>query len=173
MFAKIQGLLLGLATAFAAMPLRAQGPFQPISGYNLGLNPSAWIAPATWLGRPAFVMLVRGNESIASFHDPALLGPLARSVVLDVRQWAVLEPNACAIGAGLFFDTQFPIAAFPTATIAATGWNAFSTGTSLAYANDPFHSTWHLGYCSVAACTSPCGPGDRDPDWEVYLLTVR
>jgi hypothetical protein len=147
-------------------------PAVPVPGFNVGLNPVAFVSPTTVMGQFGFYLMIPGTEAIATFYDPGTLPAGTTILRLLPVQWAVYEPNACAVGAGLFFDTQAPLATVPVATVGTTGWNIYGSMWPLGYAGDPFYSTWSLSYCSVSMCTSPCGPQDHDPDWEIYLFRV-
>ena len=76
----------------------AAQPFSPLPGYNVGINPGAFVAQVQWQGQPALLLLVPGNESIATFYDPRLMHAGSREVHFSLERWAVYEPNACAVG---------------------------------------------------------------------------
>ncbi len=155
-----------------SIAVAAQSPIPRIPGFNVGLNPRAATAPIVFNGTPAIIMVLPGDQDILTVYEAVHLPIGTRILNLEVEAWAVLEPKGCAVGAGLFFDTQSPRTTWPLSQIATTGLNVFATRWPLT-ASDPFYSNWHLNYCSVMACTSPCGTWHRNPDSSAFIITIR
>jgi hypothetical protein len=166
--------ILALTLVFAGV-VRAQAPFPAIPGTNIGFNPNAFVGTMTIGGQLGLVVLNPGTDFILSLHDPALLPPATLVVELDVQLVGVFEPNACAVGAGVFLDSHSPQSTFPVATVASAGWSLLTPAWAFTvrFGNTPFFTSWQLTYCGVIQCTSPCGTGDRDPEWEAYFLTLH
>ena len=57
-----------------------------IPGYNVGLNPAAFLSPTTWMGQFGFYLMIPGNQTIATFYDPATL-PAGTVTVSAASQW--------------------------------------------------------------------------------------
>jgi hypothetical protein len=159
-----------IAIALLVSSIAPAQAIAPIPGYNVGINP-VMLSTGVVAGQLVILCVVPGSQVIATFHDPAYLPAGTTRVRLTPVQWGVYEPQACAVGARLFFDTTHPISAYPNATVGLAGINIFGPSWPLEYlTNEPFYTTWYVNYCNVAACTSPCGTSHRDPVFEAYAF---